>query len=51
MYFRYKIKLCIVDETNSTTFILFDREANSLLNKSCAEIFESHDKVLTLKTA
>ncbi|ESW08073.1 hypothetical protein PHAVU_009G015800 [Phaseolus vulgaris] len=45
VFLRYKIKLCVVDETNSTTFILFDREANSLLNKSCAEIFESHDKV------
>ncbi|ESW18140.1 hypothetical protein PHAVU_006G016100 [Phaseolus vulgaris] len=41
---RYKIKLCIVDETNSTTFILFDREAKLLLNKSSVEIFESHDK-------
>ncbi|XP_068486959.1 replication protein A 70 kDa DNA-binding subunit D-like [Phaseolus vulgaris] len=41
---RYKIKLRVVDETDSTTFILFDREANSLLSNSCAEIFESHDK-------
>ncbi|XP_068503932.1 replication protein A 70 kDa DNA-binding subunit B-like [Phaseolus vulgaris] len=42
--FRYKVQLRVIDETDSTTFILFDREANSLLNKSCAEILETHDK-------
>ncbi|KAK8464694.1 hypothetical protein PHAVU_010G059600 [Phaseolus vulgaris] len=31
--FRYKVQLRVIDETDSTTFILFDREANSLLNK------------------
>ncbi|KAK8466561.1 hypothetical protein PHAVU_008G122133 [Phaseolus vulgaris] len=45
---KYKIKLRVVDEPNSTTFILFDREANSLSNKSCAKIFESHDKIYNL---
>ncbi|ESW21756.1 hypothetical protein PHAVU_005G096800 [Phaseolus vulgaris] len=41
---RYKLKLRVIDETNSTTFVLFDRDATTLINKSCAELFESHDK-------
>ena len=35
----------VIDDTNSTTFVLFDRDATTLINKSCAELFESHDKV------
>ncbi|ESW26409.1 hypothetical protein PHAVU_003G117700 [Phaseolus vulgaris] len=41
---RYKVQLHVIDDTNSTMFMLFDREANSLTDKSYAEIFESHDK-------
>ncbi|XP_068466545.1 uncharacterized protein [Phaseolus vulgaris] len=41
---RYKLKLRVIDETDSTTFVLFDRDATTLINKSCAESFESHDK-------
>ncbi|XP_068487118.1 uncharacterized protein [Phaseolus vulgaris] len=41
---RYKLKLRVIDETDSTTFVLFDRDATTLINKSCAELFESHDK-------
>ncbi|XP_068477222.1 uncharacterized protein [Phaseolus vulgaris] len=40
----YKLKLRVIDETDSTTFVLFDRDATTLINKSCAELFESHDK-------
>jgi len=36
----------MIDDTDSTTFMLFDIEASSLLSKSCAEMFESHDKVI-----
>jgi len=35
-----------MDETDSTTFVLFDRDAITLINKSCAELFESNDKVI-----
>jgi len=35
----------VIDETDSTTFILFDRDPSTLINKSYAELFESHDKV------
>ncbi|ESW33865.1 hypothetical protein PHAVU_001G105000 [Phaseolus vulgaris] len=41
---RYKLKVRVIDKTDSTTFILFDRDATTLINKSCAELFESHDK-------
>jgi len=40
------VQLRVIDDTDSTTFMLFDREASSLLSKSCAEMFESHDKVI-----
>jgi len=46
LYGRYKVHLRVIEDTDSTTFILFDKEANSLLNKSCAEIFETHNKVI-----
>jgi len=36
----------VIDDTDFTPFMLFDKEVNSLLNKSCAETFESHDKVI-----
>ncbi|XP_068503703.1 replication protein A 70 kDa DNA-binding subunit C-like [Phaseolus vulgaris] len=41
---RYKLKVRVNDDTNSTTFVLFDRDATTLINKSCAELFESYDK-------
>ncbi|XP_068501115.1 uncharacterized protein [Phaseolus vulgaris] len=34
----YKVQLRVIDDIDSTTFMLFDREASSLLSKSCAEI-------------
>ncbi|ESW16426.1 hypothetical protein PHAVU_007G155600 [Phaseolus vulgaris] len=40
----YKVQLRVINDIDSTTFMLFDREASSLLSKSCAEMFESHDK-------
>ncbi|XP_068498023.1 uncharacterized protein [Phaseolus vulgaris] len=40
----YKVQLRVIDDTDFTTFMLFDREASSLLSKSCTEMFESHDK-------
>ncbi|XP_068504616.1 uncharacterized protein [Phaseolus vulgaris] len=42
---RYKLKVRVIDDTDSTTFVLFDRDATTLINKSCAELFESHDKI------
>ena len=35
-----------MDETNSTTFVLFDKDAASLLKNSCSEILESLEKVM-----
>ncbi|XP_068485033.1 uncharacterized protein [Phaseolus vulgaris] len=46
---RYKLKLRVIDETDSTTFVLFDRDATTLINKSCAELFESHDKLIRMQ--
>jgi len=44
-YFKYKLKLRVMDETDSTTFVLFDKDAATLLKKSCAEILESLVKI------
>jgi len=34
LYFRYKLKVRVIDDTDSTTFVLFDRDATTLINKS-----------------
>jgi len=46
LYVRYKVQLRVIDDTDSTNFMIFDKEVSFLLNKSCVEIFESHDKVI-----
>jgi len=35
----------VIDDTNSTTFVLFDKDTTKVINKSCAELFEYHVKV------
>lgn len=42
---RYWIKLSVDENTNSATFVVFDRDACYLVNKSCAEMLESIKKV------
>ena len=36
----------VMDETDITTFVLFDKDAATLLKKSCSEILESLEKVM-----
>ncbi|XP_068503761.1 uncharacterized protein [Phaseolus vulgaris] len=40
----YKLKVRVMDDIDSTTFVLFDRNATTLVNKSCEKLFDSHDK-------
>ncbi|VFQ83927.1 unnamed protein product [Cuscuta campestris] len=40
---RYLIKLSVKDDSGTTTFVLFDREASNILNISCAELMEKSD--------
>ncbi|RAL50070.1 hypothetical protein DM860_017980 [Cuscuta australis] len=40
---RYLIKLTVVDDSGQTTFVLFDREATSILNTSCVLLLEKAD--------
>ncbi|KAL6538031.1 hypothetical protein OROGR_012019 [Orobanche gracilis] len=42
---RYRIKVNVVDESGSTTFVLFDRLASMLLNKDCVGIINSSTEV------
>ncbi|QCD93968.1 Replication factor A [Vigna unguiculata] len=41
---RYKVKIRVIDSSDSTTFVLFDRDATVLLNKGCANMLEGLDK-------
>ncbi|XP_027927588.1 uncharacterized protein LOC114184479 [Vigna unguiculata] len=42
---RYKLKLCVIDATDSTTFVVLDRDASAMLKKSCFGILDLQDKV------
>ncbi|KAL2976649.1 hypothetical protein AAZX31_13G021000 [Glycine max] len=35
---RYHINVCVIDESNSTTSVIFDQDATILFSKSCANI-------------
>ncbi|XP_027932691.1 uncharacterized protein LOC114188287 [Vigna unguiculata] len=41
---RYKLKLHVIDATDSTTFVVFDRDASAMLKKSCSDILDLQDK-------
>jgi len=43
--FRYKLRLRVIDATDSITFVVFDRDASALLKKSCSDILDLQDKV------
>ncbi|RHN51699.1 putative nucleic acid-binding protein [Medicago truncatula] len=38
---RYMIKVRVIDETDSATFVIFDRDATLLLKKTAADVIES----------
>jgi len=38
---RYMIKVRVIDDTDSTTFVIFDRDATLLLKKSAVDMIES----------
>ncbi|KAG4921613.1 hypothetical protein JHK86_050426 [Glycine max] len=41
---RYFIKVRVIDESDSATFVIFDRDATILFSKSCANMFETYKK-------
>ncbi|XP_020963454.1 uncharacterized protein LOC107607154 [Arachis ipaensis] len=41
---RFRVKVLFEDSTGISIFVLFDREASYLLNKTCAQLFEQHLK-------
>jgi len=43
--FRFKLRLRVIDATDSTTFVVFDRDASAMLKKSCSDILDLQDKV------
>ncbi|XP_058727856.1 uncharacterized protein LOC131599564 [Vicia villosa] len=43
---RYRIRLRVIDETDSATFVLFDRDCYSLTRKTCLDLIEEMDNEL-----
>ncbi|MED6162992.1 hypothetical protein PIB30_075740 [Stylosanthes scabra] len=41
---RFRVKICVEDETGHGIFVLFDREISFLIKKSCAEDFAEVQK-------
>ncbi|QCD96042.1 Nucleic acid-binding [Vigna unguiculata] len=41
---KFKLKLHVIDATDSTTFVVFDRDASAMLKKSCSDILDLQDK-------
>ncbi|XP_004500577.1 uncharacterized protein [Cicer arietinum] len=41
---RYRIKVRVVDDTDSATFVIFDHDGISLTNKSCLNLFHEMDQ-------
>ncbi|QCD86651.1 Replication factor A [Vigna unguiculata] len=42
---RYRIKIRVIDSSDSTTFVLFDRDATTLFKKTCVDMLDTHDKM------
>ncbi|KAK2401733.1 replication protein A 70 kDa DNA-binding subunit E [Trifolium repens] len=40
---RFSIKVRVMDDTDSATFVFFDRDATMLFNKSCADVLRNGD--------
>ncbi|QCD83620.1 Nucleic acid-binding [Vigna unguiculata] len=40
----YKLRLCVIDDTDSTTIVVFDRDATTMLKKSCYDILDLQEK-------
>ncbi|XP_027911542.1 uncharacterized protein LOC114170253 [Vigna unguiculata] len=47
MSLRFKLRLRVIDATDSTTFVVFDRDASAMLKKSCSDILDLQDKYTT----
>ncbi|KAL6520219.1 hypothetical protein OROMI_032399 [Orobanche minor] len=41
---RYRIRIKVIDETDSTIFVIFDRPASILLTRSCSDLIASCEK-------
>ena len=44
-FVRFKLRLHVIDATDSTTFVVFDRDASAMLKKSCPDIIDLQDKI------
>ncbi|GAU46337.1 hypothetical protein TSUD_401960 [Trifolium subterraneum] len=42
---RYCLKIRVMDQTDHATFVIFDKDASSLFNMSCADMFESNQRL------
>ncbi|KAL6498958.1 hypothetical protein OROGR_028136 [Orobanche gracilis] len=42
--YKFRIQLRVMDSKDSATFVLFDQEASTLLNKTCVELVDASNK-------
>ncbi len=43
-----KPNIRVIDDSRSALFVLFDRDVSGLLNKSCSDIIESNNVVVSI---
>jgi hypothetical protein len=46
LYNRYCMKIWVMDHTDYATFVIFDKDASSLFDMSCAEMLEATQRVI-----
>lgn len=42
---RYRLSVRVIDETDSAVFTMFDRDAHTLLGRTCADLIEQLKQV------
>ncbi|KEH44502.1 hypothetical protein MTR_1g115520 [Medicago truncatula] len=43
-FFRFKLHVIVMDDTESTTFVLFDRIVSNFIRRSVEELLETHSQ-------
>jgi hypothetical protein len=48
-FFRFCIKVRVMDNTDSAIFVIFDKDASSLFDLSCADMVQALESVCVIK--
>ena len=47
-FFRYRIKISVIDEFGTATFVVFDRDGQMLLRKSCFDLLGGSTQIVCI---